>query len=109
MKRIALLTLTLLVAATVSMRAADVTDNWKKNCAACHGNDGKGKTKAGRKAKVKDLTDAEYQKTFTDEKAAHQIKDGMKVDDKEVMKAYGDKLSADEIKDLVALIRKFKS
>ncbi|MCF7764227.1 MAG: c-type cytochrome [Verrucomicrobia bacterium] len=109
MKRIALLSLTLLFAATVSLQAADATGNWKKHCAACHGNDGKGNTKAGRKAKVKDLSDAEHQKSFTDEKAAEAIKDGVKVDGKEVMKGYGDKLSADEIKDLVAFIRKFKS
>jgi cytochrome c553 len=34
---------------------------WKEHCASCHGMDGRGKTKAGRKAKVKDLTDKKYQ------------------------------------------------
>lgn len=110
MKKVILLTATLLIAATVSLRAADVTANWKKNCGSCHGNDGKGNTKAGKKAKVKDMTEAKYQEALSDEKMAKQIKEGMKADDgKEIMKAYGDKLSAEEIKDLVAYIRKFKS
>ena len=35
------------------------------NCASCHGKDGKGATKAGRMAGVKDFTDAAYQKGKT--------------------------------------------
>ena len=96
-------------------QAADIVDaektaaNWKKNCLSCHGKDGEGKTKAGRKAKVKDLTDVEYQKKFTDEKMFSQIKLGMKDDNgKELMKAYGDKLKDAEIKDLVAFVRKLQ-
>jgi len=109
MKKTILLTATLLIAATASLRAADVTADWKKNCASCHGNDGKGKTKAGRKAKVKDMTEAKYQEALTDEKMAKQIKEGMKEDGKDVMKPFGDKLSDDAIKALVAYVRKFKS
>ncbi|MDA1275057.1 MAG: cytochrome c [Verrucomicrobia bacterium] len=108
MKKLILITATLLVAATVSLRA-DVTENWKKNCASCHGNDGKGNTKAGKKAKVKDMTEAKYQEALTDEKMAKQIKEGMKEDGKEIMKPFGDKLTDDEIKALVAYVRKFKS
>ena len=73
------------------------------------GKDGKGATRAGRTAGVKDFTDPAYQKEITDAKAIDQIKNGMKdKDGKEKMKAYKDELSAAEIKDLVAYVRKFK-
>ena len=95
----------LLILAAAS-RAADTAQNWAKNCAACHGKDGVGHTKAGRMAGVKDMTDAKYQKTFTDEKAAAQIKNGFKSPEgKEKMKAFGDVFSPAEIKDLVAYVR----
>ena len=89
--------------------AADVQENWTKNCASCHGKDGKGDTKAGKKAEVKDLTDATYQASFTDEQMFKQIKEGMKDKaGKEKMKAFADKLSDEEIKALVAHVRSFK-
>lgn len=93
---------------TYSTARADVLENWSKHCASCHGKDGKGETKAGKKAGVKDLTDAKHQESFTDEKAIQQIKDGMKEGDKEKMKPFASKLSDAEIKDLVAHLRKFK-
>ena len=92
-----------------SLGAADVKENWEKHCASCHGKDGKGETKAGRKADVKNLTDATYQASFTDEQMFKQIKEGMKdKNGKEKMKAFGGTLSDDEIKALVAFVRGFK-
>ncbi|MBI3849855.1 MAG: cytochrome c [Verrucomicrobia bacterium] len=89
--------------------AADVQENWTKNCAACHGKDGKGETKAGKKAEVKDLTDATYQASFTDEQMFKQIKEGMKDQSgKEKMKAFAGKLTDEEIKALVTHVRSFK-
>jgi mono/diheme cytochrome c family protein len=86
--------------------SADVKDNWTKNCAACHGPDGAGHTKAGRMAQVKDMTDPAYQKGFTDEQAAKQIKEGLTdKQGKERMKAFGDKFSDADITDLVAYVR----
>src|SRR6266700_8196346 len=98
-----------LVIGTVSLGAADVQENWEKNCASCHGKDGKGETKAGRKADVKNLTDATYQASFTDEQMFKQIKEGMKdKNGKEKMKAFGGTLSDDEIKALLAFVRGLK-
>lgn len=88
---------------------ADVEANWKKNCASCHGQDGKGQTMMGKKAGAKDYTDPKVQEGFTDEEAVKATKEGVKKDGKTVMKPYADKLSDDEIKELVAYIRKFKS
>jgi mono/diheme cytochrome c family protein len=86
--------------------SADAKENWTKNCAACHGPDGAGHTKAGRMAQVKDMTDASYQKGFTDDQAAKQIKEGLTdKTGKERMKAFADKFSDADIKDLVTYIR----
>jgi len=93
----------------VSLGAADVNVNWEKNCASCHGKDGKGETKAGKKADVKNLTDATYQASFTDEQMFKQIKEGMKdKNGKEKMKAFGGAFSDEEIKALVAFVRGLK-
>jgi len=89
--------------------AADVNENWTKHCVSCHAKDGKGQTKAGRAAGVKDFTDAKYQATLTDEQMFKQIKEGMKdKNGKEKMKPYGGVLSDDEIKDLVKFVRGLK-
>lgn len=112
MKPISLKTLTLaaslLLVSSVAY-AADVNENWTKHCVSCHGKDGKGQTKAGRAAGVKDLTDPKYQATFTDEQMFKQIKEGMKdKNGKEKMKPFGGLLSDDEIKDLVKFVRGLK-
>lgn len=91
-----------------TVQAADSTQNWTQHCASCHGKDGKGETKAGKKAQVKDLTDGKHQESFTDDHAFKQIKEGMSENGKERMKPFGAKLSDDEIKELVAFLRKFK-
>ena len=90
----------------VAARAAEPAENWAKNCASCHGKDGAGHTKAGRMKQVKDMTDPAYQKGFTDEQAAKQIKEGFKDSaGKEKMKAFADVLSDDEVKALVGYVR----
>lgn len=89
-----------------SATAADTAANWKTHCYSCHGKDGKGKTRAGRKAKVLDLTDPKVQALYSDAEMFDQLKNGMKSKDgKELMKPYGDKLSDAEMKDLVAFVR----
>ena len=88
--------------------AADVQANWTKHCASCHGKDGKGQTKAGKMAGVKDQTDAQYQAGLKDDKIFAAIKDGLKEDGKEKMKPFKDKLSDDEIKALIAHVRSLK-
>lgn len=88
--------------------AADVAENWNKHCVACHGKDGKGQTKAGRMAGVKDQTDAQYQAGLKDDKMFTSLKEGMKDGAKEKMKPFKEKLSDDEIKALVAHVRSLK-
>lgn len=97
MRKVLFLSLTAvaLVGFTGVARAADGAELYKKKCATCHGEDGKGKTKMGEKLKVKDLTDAAAWKDLTEEKVSKGIADG--IEDKK-MPGMKDKWSADEIK-----------
>jgi len=88
--------------------AAPAADNWDNHCASCHGADGKAQTKTGKKLKLKDYTDAKVQAELKDEDMIKATAEGVVVDGKEKMKGFKAELSADEIKDLVAHIRKFK-
>ena len=92
-----------------SALAGDATALWNANCAACHGKDGKGQTMMGRKLEIKDLTDAKVQAALTDEQATKDIKDGVVENGQTKMKAFGTKLSDDDIKALVAHVRSFKA
>ena len=107
MKKTIILTLAVIAAALTSAPAADVKENWDKHCAKCHGPDGKGDTKMGRKSGVKDMTDAKHQADLTDEKAFKAVKEGIKDGDKTKMKP-AENLSDDEIKALIGQVRQFK-
>jgi len=108
MKTIVTLALSLLIASGLSASAADAKALWDANCAQCHGKDGKAQTKMGTTLGAKDLTDAKVQSQFSDAKATQSIKDGVKQNGKTTMKAFGGKLSDDEIKALVAYVRTLK-
>lgn len=90
--------------------AAPAAENWENHCAKCHGADGKGQTKAGKKLNVKDYTDAKVQAEMKDADMFKATKEGIiDKNGKEKMKAYKDELSDAEITELVAYVRKFKS
>jgi cytochrome c6 len=108
MKKAILITIAASAAMLVSAAAADVKETWDKECAKCHGPDGKGDTKMGKKIDIKDFTDAKYQDSLKDDAMAKAIKDGVKDGDKTRMKGFGETLNADDIKALVAYVRKFK-
>jgi cytochrome c553 len=100
--------LALALSGTTSLLAADAKENYTKECAKCHGADGKGQTKMGKQSGAKDYTDPKVQAEMDDTRAAKQIKEGMKENGKEKMKAYAEKFSDDEIKALIAHMRTFK-
>lgn len=95
------------VLGAISLQAAPAADNWENSCASCHGPDGAGQTKQGKKLKVKNYTDASALAKMTDEELAKATADGVFVDGKERMKAFKSELSSEEIADLVKLIRSF--
>jgi cytochrome c6 len=108
MRKLIAFSVALLVAGAVSVHAAEAKAIWEKDCAKCHGPDGKGQTMMGKRLKIKDLTEAKVQDAITDEQIAKDIKDGVKEDGRTRMKAYGDTLSEQEIKDLVKYVRSLK-
>lgn len=108
MKKI--IVLAAIIAATASLRAsaAEAKDNYEQQCTKCHGADGKGDTKMGKKLSVRDYSDAKVQASLKDEDIIKAIKEGVKdKDGKEVMKAT-EGLSDSEIKALAAYVRTFK-
>ena len=95
--------------ATALSQAAPAAENWENLCAKCHGADGKGQTKVGKKLNLKDYTDAKVQAAMKDEDMIKATTDGVSEGGKERMKSFKGDLSAAEIKDLVAYVRKFKA
>ena len=108
MKNVTPILVAALALSVASMRAADVKGLYEKNCTKCHGADGKGDTKMGQKVNVKDLTDAKYQASFTDEQAFKTIKDGKKDKNDKILMKPLEGATDDEIKGLVAYSRTFK-
>jgi len=99
-KRLAVVAVVLaMLALPLTSFAADAAaDLFKSKCAMCHGPDGKGKmagTKDLGSADVQKASDADLTTTITKGKPPK-------------MPAYDGKLSADQIKSLVAYVRTFK-
>ena len=95
--------------AGVAGYAAPAAENWENHCAKCHGADGKGDTKIGKKLKLKDYTDAAVQAKMTDADVAKAIAEGVTEGGKERMKSFKDVLSKEEADALAAYVRKFKA
>jgi cytochrome c553 len=108
MKKIVMLAAGFGFAAALSASAADAQANWDKNCAMCHGADGKGQTMIGKKLGIRDFTDAKFQASFTDADAAKTIKEGKRDKDGKLLMKPFNTLSDEEIKALVAHVRSFK-
>lgn len=107
MKKIIVLLAVAFAAGIVTASAADVKETWDKNCAKCHGPDGKGDTKMGKKLDIKDLTDGKVQTSLKDEEMFKAIKEGVKDGEKTKMKA-AEGLSDDDIKVMVKYVRGLK-
>lgn len=107
MKYIFAICLSLLTISALSASAADAKATYEKTCAKCHGLDGKGDTKMGKKLGVKDISDAKVQADLKDDAAFKTIKEGVKDGEKTLMKP-AEGLSDDEIKGLITYIRSLK-
>jgi mono/diheme cytochrome c family protein len=108
MKKLLITGLAALAAATLCVRAGDAKDQYEQSCTKCHGSDGKGDTKMGKKLAVRDYSDAKVQADLKDDAAFKSLKEGLKdADGKVQMKPFAD-LSDGDIKALVAYMRTFK-
>ncbi len=101
------MSLAILACSALSTWAADAKVTYDKDCAKCHGTDGKGETKMGKKLGAKDYSDAKVQSALKDDQAAKAIKEGLKENGKTLMKP-AEGLSDDDIKGLVKYMRSFK-
>jgi mono/diheme cytochrome c family protein len=88
---------------SVSARADDSAAVYKAKCASCHAADGSGDTAVGKKLKLRDLSALDVQK-LSDAELTKVIADG-----KAKMPGYAKKLTAEQIKSLVAMIRTMSS
>ena len=108
MKKTLILSIAILAAGGLCTRAADAKESFEKNCAKCHGADGKGETKMGKKLGIKDYTDAKVQAELKDDAGFKAIKEGLKDKEDKVLMKPLEGASDDEIKALVAHMRSFK-
>jgi mono/diheme cytochrome c family protein len=83
--------------------SVDAAQPYAKQCASCHGKDGRAKTIKGKLKHARNLADAEWQEKVSDERIFNSIMNG-----KEKMPAFGKKLSQEQIEALVAYVRAFK-
>jgi mono/diheme cytochrome c family protein len=88
------------VGKTLSASENEAASNFKLRCSSCHGVNGNGDTSLGRTLKAADLRSAEVQKQ-SDEQLTQIIADGRKN-----MPSFGNSLTQDQIRALVAYIRK---
>jgi cytochrome c6 len=109
MKKILALSVLFSVFLATASYAATAAENWGSNCTNCHGDDGSGQTRIGKRLKLKDYTDATVQAGLKDEDMIKAIKDGVKDENgKDRMKGFKDDLTDPEVTDLVKFIRNFK-
>ncbi len=92
-----------LVLQEVNASDIDAQELYGKHCVTCHGEDGKGKTPLGEGLGVSNFSDKKFQESITDEQILEQIANG--TEDK--MFPFKDKLTKEEIKALVPVIRGF--
>jgi mono/diheme cytochrome c family protein len=76
---------------------------YSRNCATCHGKDGRSKTVKGKLKHARDLTDARWQDEATDERIFNSIENG-----RGKMPAFKRKLTNEQIESLVSYVRGLK-
>lgn len=108
MKKVLTLVVVTTALAFSSAQAATAKAIYAKDCAKCHGHDGKGKTFMGRRLHCKDYTDPKVQKELKDADAIKAIEKGFKNKAGKLVMRPAKGLKEADIKALVAYMRKFK-
>ena len=88
----------------VTQDATSASELFARNCAKCHGKDGRAKTMRGKLSGARNLTDPEWQAKVSDERIFNSIMNGRG----SKMPAYDEKLSSAQIEALVAHVRSLK-
>jgi len=108
MKKLLALGLVITAASAWSAIGADAKALYEKECTKCHGPDGKGDTKMGKKLGAKDYTDAKVQAELKDDAAFKAIKEGLKDKEGKTVMKPAEGMTDDDIKGLVGYMRTFK-
>jgi mono/diheme cytochrome c family protein len=108
MKKLVTLVIAAIALAGVTAYAADGKALYEKDCAKCHGQDGKGQTKMGQKMGAKDYTDAKVQEAMKDDAAVKAVKEGLKDKEGKTLMKPTEGWSDEDIKAVVKYMRSFK-
>jgi mono/diheme cytochrome c family protein len=110
MKAFLLTTLLLTAASTIATaqdRLAEAEAIWNKQCAKCHGKDGKGQTKMGLRIKAANLTDPAVQEKISDERMMEVMKNGAKDEKGKVVMMPAKKVTEEQLQALAEYVRSF--
>ena len=92
------------VAGATVQNSGEARALFTKQCAVCHGSDGRAKTSKGKRTHTRNLVDAEWQDSVSDERIFNSINNGRGVN----MPRFNKKLSDSQIDALVSYVRQFK-
>jgi|SRR5690348_7571812 len=108
MKKLLPLTIALLALPVLSAGAAEGKALYEKECAKCHGADGKGQTAMGKRNGAKDYSDPKVQEELKDEAAIKAVKEGYKNKEGKVVMKAAEGMSDEDAKAVIAYMRTFK-
>lgn len=108
------LTLTLgaaprLVRADDGAATPEIAKAYKKHCRKCHGWDGRGQTRMGKKLAVRDYTAAAWQSEVSDERVRTAMQAGWldPENPKRKMPAFADRITPAQLEALLKVVRSF--
>ena len=93
---------------TTHLGAADGKALYEQHCAKCHGTDGKGDTKMGKKVGAKDYSNPKTWEGLTDAAAAKSIKEGLKDKDGKVVMKPTEEIGDPEAKATIDYLKTLK-
>jgi cytochrome c6 len=91
-----------------TLLAEDAKAIYERECTKCHGADGKGDTKMGKKMGAKDYSDPKVQEALKDDAGVKAVKEGLKDKDGKTLMKPTEGVSDADAKALIAHMRTFK-